>query len=98
MQPLKDALDGLAVDAKARTSSLQTGMLRANLTFVRGTNTNVLKVMVVITDGQFAADPNLLPNLAPVLNYFSSQQVLSLFYSFDRTDPRELHCLALPAP
>jgi hypothetical protein len=87
MQPLKDALDALAVDAKAGTSSLQTGMLRANLTFVRGANTNALKVMVVITDGQFAADPNLLPNLAPVLNYFSSQQVLSLFYSFDRTDP-----------
>ncbi|KAG0610139.1 hypothetical protein M758_7G041500 [Ceratodon purpureus] len=87
MQPLKDALSLLVVDAKAGPSSLQTGMLRANQTFTRGANTNALKIMVVITDGQFAADPTVVPALQPVLNYFSSQQVLTMLYSFDRTEP-----------
>ena len=85
MQPLKDALNALAVDTNIATSNLRAGMLTANQTFALGSDSGALKIMLVITDGQFAGDPSVTNTLAPLLNSFSSQQVLSKVYSFDRT-------------
>ena len=85
MQPLKDALNALAVDTNVAASNLPAGMLTANQTFALGGNSSALKIMLVITDGQFAGDPSVKNTLAPLLNSFSSQQVLSKVYSFDRT-------------
>lgn len=79
------ALDALKVDANLGTSNLLSGMLKANETFLSPTNSDVLKIMVVITDGQFA-DATTVPTLLPILTNLRSQQILTLLYSFDRTD------------
>ena len=85
VQPLKTALDGLSVDAQQGTSNLLSGMVTANETFASGANANALKVLVLITDGQFADTSVVLPTLTPILTSLGSQRVLTLIYSFDRT-------------
>jgi hypothetical protein len=85
VQPLKTALDELSVDAKQGTSNLLSGMVTANETFASGANANALKVLVLITDGQFADTTVVLPTLNPILTSLASQRVLTLIYSFDRT-------------
>ena len=82
LQPLKSALSLLSADTKQAPSNLQAGFQLANQTFAP--NTNNLKIILVITDGQFA-DSNLLTTVKPVLNSLVLQKVLVLLYSFDRT-------------
>lgn len=86
IQPLKTALDALSVDANQGTSNLLSGMMTANNTFSSGAIANALKIMVLITDGQFA-DTTVIPTLNPVLTSLVSQKVLTLLYSFDRSQP-----------
>lgn len=81
LQPLKSALSLLSADTKQGSSNLEAGFQLANQTFAP--NTNNLKVILVITDGQFA-DSNLLSTVKPVLNSLVLQKVLVLLYSFDR--------------
>jgi len=81
LQPLKSALSLLSPDTKQGSSNLEAGFQLANQTFAP--NTNNLKVILVITDGQFA-DSNLLSTVKPVLNSLVLQKVLVLLYSFDR--------------
>ena len=83
-QPLKTALDALFVDANQGTSNLLSAMITANRTYSSGANADALKIMVVITDGQFA-DATLLATLNPYLTSLVSQKVLTLLYSFDRS-------------
>ena len=83
LQPLKDALSSSSADTKqGGSSNLESAFQMANQTFAP--NTNNLKLILVITDGQFA-DSNLLSTVKPVLNSLLLQKVLVLLYSFDRT-------------
>lgn len=82
IQPLKDALSLLSADTKQGSSNLEAALLMANQTFTP--NTNNLKIILVITDGQFA-DSNLLSTTKPLLDSLVLQKVLVLLYSFDRT-------------
>jgi len=74
IQPLKTALDALTVDTNLGTSNLLAGIQKANATFLSPPDPAVLKIMVVVTDGQFA-DPTTLPTLLPILTSLRSQQV-----------------------
>lgn len=85
-QPLKDELDRLSVNARQGVPDLLSRILRVNETYSRRPRSQVLKIMFVITDGRFA-DETILPELSPALQQLRSQNVLSLFYSFDRSDP-----------
>lgn len=82
LQPLKNALSSSSADTKQGSSNLEAGFQMANQTFAP--NTNNLKIILVITDGQFA-DSNLLSTMKPVLDSLVLQKVLVLLYSFDRT-------------
>ena len=81
LQPLKNALSSSSADTKQGSSNLDAGFQMANQTFAP--NTNNLKIILVITDGQFA-DSNLLSTVKPVLDSLVLQKVLVLLYSFDR--------------
>lgn len=83
MNPLKDELDKLSVDAKQGSSNFLSGILKVNQTFLPESNSNALKIMVVLTDGHFA-DDTTLTSTSPYLTQLRSRRVLPLFYSFDR--------------
>lgn len=72
--PFKARVNASKVDPNPGPSQFLAGLQKANDIFSAASNPKTLKIMVVITDGQFA-DPSTVSSFSPLLASLRSQEV-----------------------